>query len=223
VKDALGASVHGRVRWRRFAAVVVPATLLGVGIMAGIANGAVPMSLEVSNQKFKISADRLEGDGFVQYGGLATEKGAKPTDAPFKAHPVANAAMARAELYDMCQSVRVQNLPFSLVIRAGREDKHPAVAESLFIQMDNLEGNAEFKNIVIGQDATTLKRAGDFAGSNGDAVGSFGQQSEHVTIRELRQVAWSTTAGKFTLPGLSLGIKVANIQGGEKDPEECFK
>src|SRR5258706_9495485 len=67
VKDAQGNLVLGRTRWRRFAAVLTPA-VAAVGLMVvGIANGAVPLSFAVSGSTFKVSADSLDGTGFVQY------------------------------------------------------------------------------------------------------------------------------------------------------------
>jgi len=119
VKDAQGPLVQGRTRWRRFAAVSVPAVALAGGIVFGMANGAIAAQFSVSGQPFKISAAKLEGTGFAQYGGVAVEKGGNPQDILGKSHPVATAAIADATLTKLCQSVKVPGAPVSLVIHAG--------------------------------------------------------------------------------------------------------
>jgi hypothetical protein len=212
VKDAPGSLVQGRTRWRRFVVVVVPATFIAASLMVGMANGAVPASFSVSGSTFKVSADRLDGAGFVQYGGLASEKGADPKN-PLdpKHHLVATSGIRDATLTNLCQSVVTPGLPVSFVIHAGREKGAPVHAKDLLIDMAQLNGDAEFTSIHIGQDASTLDAAGD--GVHGTA-GGFGQQATEVHITNLRQVAWSTSAGTFTLNGLDLHVSLSK--------EECF-
>ncbi|MDO3703579.1 DUF6230 family protein [Micromonospora sp. C28SCA-DRY-2] len=196
---------RGRTRWRRFAALMVPATAVAGAIVAGMANGAIAASFAVSGQTFKVSASELRGEGFVQYGGIAEESdGTK--------HPVAVSGIRNAKLYDLCQSVKVPGAPVVLTINAGGGGK-PAVASGLLIDMDSLQGDAEFKNINIGQDAATL--TGGPEGARGDKK-AFGQQSDTVVIKDLKQVARSTHAGTFTLTGLDLRVNVG------ADAKECF-
>jgi Family of unknown function (DUF6230) len=68
------------------------------------------------------------------------------------------------------------------------------------VDADELSGDARFTHIVIGQDASTLDRV---PGVRGPA-GGFGQQAATVTITGLRQHAYATTAGTFTLPDFRL-------------------
>jgi hypothetical protein len=202
VKDTQGNLVLGRTRWRRFAAAAIPAGVVAAGLFAGVAAGIVPVSINISGQSFKVSASRLEGDGFAQYPGVAiVEK-----DKSLK--PVATSAIKSADLYDLCQSVKVPGTPFVLLIHAGGGGT-PAHADNLLIGMDNLQGNATFTNIDIGIDASLAKKGGA-AGT----VGDFAQQADHVTITDLKQEAYSTQAGTFTLKGLDMRI---NTQG-----QECF-
>jgi hypothetical protein len=114
--------------------------------------------------------------------------------------------------------VRLPGLPISLVINAGDDPKNPVHAKNLLIQMDDLKGEAEFTNIQIGQDASTLTAAGDFAGAKSPQKGAFGQQADEVTITKLKQVARSTSAGTFQLSGLHLFVDVAR----NGTPLECF-
>ncbi|MFG3709137.1 DUF6230 family protein [Micromonospora sp. NPDC047670] len=195
----------GRTRWRRFAAMLVPATAVAGTIVFGMANGAIAASFAVSGQTFKVSASELRGDGFVQYGGIAEESDGRK-------HPVAVSGIRNAKLYDLCQSVKVPGAPVVLTINAGGGGE-PATASGLMIDMDSLQGDATFKDINIGQDASTL--TGGPAGARGD-VKAFGQQADTVVIKDLRQVARSTHAGTFNLTGLTMKVNVG------ADAEECF-
>ncbi|MEV4758851.1 DUF6230 family protein [Micromonospora sp. NPDC049559] len=187
---------------------MIPATAVAGAIVFGMSNGAIAASFAVSGQTFKVSASRLEGDGFAQYGGLATEKGGNPKNpADPKNHPVAVSAIASADLYDLCQSVKVPKLPVVLTIKAGGGGK-PATATDLLIDMDSLRGDATFTDIKIGRDASDLDPSAE--------AGSFGQSARHVTILDLKQVARSTSAGTFVLNGLDLKVNVG------ADAKECF-
>jgi len=201
VKELEDSPVQGRVRWRRFAALMVPAAAVAGAVIFGMANGAIAASFAVSGQTFKVSADKLEGDGFVQYGGLVRQKNGTT-------HPVAVSAIDDATLSNLCQSVKVPNLPVVLTIRAGGGN-NPATASNLLIDMEQLQGDATFTNIRIGRDASDLA-------PGAAAEGSFGQNADHVEIDNLRQVAWSTSAGVFTLNGLRLNVNVG------ADAKECF-
>ena len=201
--DAQGNSAQGRTRWRVFAAAVIPAGLAIGAVMAGVAQGAVPVALNVSGQTFKVSADKLDGQGFSQYGGVAVKKDGTPI-------PVAASGIQSADLYNLCQSVTVPGTPITLVIRAGRGGT-PAHADNLLIGMTSLSGDATFTNIDIGQDASTLTKGG--SGAHGD-VNAFGQQADHVTINGLHQIAYSTHAGTFALNGLDLHLSFSG--------EQCF-
>jgi hypothetical protein len=194
--------IVGRTRWRRFAALAIPAGIIVAGLFAGVANGQVPVALNVSGQKFKVSADELTGDGFAQYPGYVQKaNGAKI--------PVAASAIDHATLKNLCQSV-VMDLgvtKISLLIRAGRGSK-TASADNLLIGLDNLQGDATFTNIRIGTDASVLTEGGP----NKGAAGDFGQEAEKVVITDLKQSAYSTQAGTFTLDGLNMGL---NFSGAE--------
>lgn len=196
-----------RTNWRRFALAVTVPTVVAGALVFGMANGAVAAQFAVSGQTFKISADRLDGTGFTQYGGVVVEKNGKQ-------HPVATSGIADAKLTNLCQSVKIPSMPISLVINAGGGGS-PARATDLLIDMEELNGNAVFTNINIGQDASTLDAAGPKAHG---AAGAFGQQADKVVIDDLKQISWSTTAGSFALTGLKLKIDVAS----NGKPKECF-
>ncbi|MEV4544059.1 DUF6230 family protein [Micromonospora echinaurantiaca] len=195
----------GRTRWRRFAALLVPASAVAAGIVFGMANGAIAASFAVSGQTFKVSASELQGEGFVQYGGVAREVDGTE-------HPVAVTGIREARLFDLCQSVKAPGAPVVLTITAGGGGR-PATASDLLLDVESLEGDVRFTNINIGQDASTLE--GGPPGARGPR-GAFGQQADAVNIKNLRQVARSTQAGQFNLTGLRLKVNVGPAA------RECF-
>ncbi|GAA2580105.1 DUF6230 family protein [Winogradskya consettensis] len=211
MKEAQGDPAYGRTNWRRFAVATAVPTAAVAALVFGMANGAFAASFAVSGQTFKISADQLDGTGFAQYGGFVEKTDGTKI-------PVAVSSIDSAKLYNLCQSVKTPGLPISLTIRAGREDGKPAKATNLLIGVNELSGDAEFTDINIGQDASTVGPASENAEEKKARTGMFGQQATHVKIDGLKQTAVSTTAGTFTLTGLNLKINVS----GSGTPPECF-
>jgi hypothetical protein len=186
-------SVSGRVRWRRFAILFVPALAAAATLIGLTAEGVLAANISVSGSAFEISSSQLQGTGFVQFGGVVTDAGGH-------VHPVAISGIQTATLADLCQSVSAG--PFVLRLTAGSGGT-PVSASNLVVDADQQTGStAIFHNITIGQDASTLTEDPGVVGP----VGAFSQQASSVTIDNLQQNTWLTTAGTFTLPGLSLSF-----------------
>lgn len=182
----------GKVRWRRFAIAAVPAVAVAGTLIGLTAEGAIASSISVSGKAFTITASQLSGSGFEQFGGVVS-------DSSGTQHPVMVSAIHNANLTNLCQSVSVFGITMRLTAGNGGT---PANAQNLIVDADSQTGSsATFTNITIGQDAGTLNAAG-VAGP----AGTFGEQADNVTINDLRQDTWLTTAGTFTLPNLSLGF-----------------
>jgi len=207
---------YGRTRWGRFAAVLGLSAGATAGMLMLISHGALAASFTVSGQQFKVSADRLVATGFVQYGTVdaRTEPGAGSQ----RPEPVAVSAMKNATLTNLCQSVVTDLGDFGAVtlkIKAGT-GKDPVTATNMVVDMNALDGNAKFTGMEIGRDAATLDKGpvNDPAETAQRREGMFSQQADKVTITNLKQVAWATTAGEFNLTGLSLRLKWGK--------DECF-
>jgi hypothetical protein len=185
-------AVQGRVKWRRFALVAVPAIVVA-GILIGLtAEGAIASSISVSGQEYLITANKLTGTGFEQFGGDVTSSNGE--------QPVIISAIHSASLSSLCQSVTVG--PVTLHLTAGGGST-PVTADNLIVDASGQTGSeAVFHNISIGLDAGTLSEDPGTVGT----AGGFGQQADTVEIDNLVQHTWLTTAGTFTLPDLSLGF-----------------
>jgi hypothetical protein len=208
----------GRTRWRRFGVVMVLSGAATAGLLALVANGAVAASFTVSGQQFKVSADKLVAEGFVQYGSIDARNDPGSNPPTQKPEPVAVAAMRHATLTNLCQSVVTDLGDFgslTLTINAGG-GRTPVTAENMVVDMTQLNGNASFTDIEIGRDASTLDQGptNDPSEIAQRRQGFFSQQATKVTITDLKQVAWATSAGQFNLNGLSL-----RLHWGK---DECF-
>lgn len=190
--SAITSPPAGRVRWRRLALILVPATAVTAVLVGLTANGAIAASMSVSGQEFLVTATQLNGTGFEQFGG--TVPGQNGTQ------PVVVSAIHSATLSHLCQQVTVGGV--TLKLTAGGNGT-PVAASNLIVDASGQTGSeAVFHNITIGQDAGSLTQD---PGATGQA-GGFGQEASSVTINNLVQHTWLTTAGTFTLPDLSLGF-----------------
>jgi hypothetical protein len=192
------------VRFGPMALVLVPSLLVSVGLMAGIAEGAIPVSLAVSSGGFKISADVFSGTNFQQFGSTVKHKDGS-------AEPVALTAVAHASLTNLCQTVAM-NLPLinkKVVLKiTGGDQGTPVTATDMIIAASAQRGDAEFKNIAIGADASTLVQYPALQGS----AGAFGLEADSITINHLQQDSLSVTAGTFTVPHLNLSVSTGNLE-----------
>lgn len=212
MKDSSGNLVLGRTRWRLFAVVLVPALAAVGGLLFGVSAGAFPSQFTVSGQEFKVSADELRGDDFRQIPGWDTKSDGTNL-------PVARSIIGHAELDNLCQSVDVPVVPtlfpnldkIVLRIEAGRGGD-PATAENLVIGLTELSGETTFNNIQIGNDAGQIA-------DEPELDMQFGQRADSIVIENLRQTAYSTSAGTFRLTGLHLEVLPnSNMEFGG----ECF-
>ncbi|MFJ6519529.1 hypothetical protein ACVW0K_004951 [Streptomyces filamentosus] len=219
--------VRGGTRWKRFAVVMVPSVAATAAIGVGLAQGALAASFSISGQEFKVRADKLVGNGFVQYGSVATGKTLEG-DQPFGA-PVAVSGFDNAKIYGMCQSVVTPKVPFigdvTLQLNAGTDDKRPVEATGLYLDVSDLKADAEFTNIDIGVAAGSAdknQKGEKLPGRPGIQPNTvakengFAQRAETATLSNVRQKAWATTAATFKLPNLSLSLHRGTSA-------ECFK
>ena len=213
--------VRGGTRWKRFAVVMVPSVAATACIGVALAQGALAASFSVSGQSFKVTAKELNGTGFSQYGAVdpgTTLSGEKT------AHAVAVSAFDSAYIQKMCQSVVTPSVPFlgdiTLRLEAGdsADQKKQVYAKNLYIDVEDLKADAEFRNIDIGVAAGDMKNGpgpGMKGGKEQANPYGFGQQAESATLRDVKQTAWATTAGTFKLSGLHMSLHKGKGAGVE--------
>ncbi|WP_329567715.1 DUF6230 family protein [Kitasatospora sp. NBC_01266] len=216
---------YGKTRWKRFALVMVPSIAATAVVGVSIAQSALAASFSVSGQQFKVTADQLHGTNFAQFGSV-------DVGADKSTHVVAISAFDTASIHNLCQSV-VYNLgplgTYTLQLHAGTAavassglatDPNQVQAKDLLIDLNSLQADATFQQINIGQDASTLTgsatqnwKAADGSSKPTGALG-FAQSAPVADLNNVKQTAWATSAGTFSLPGLNL-----NIVSGD---QECY-
>jgi hypothetical protein len=189
--------VRGRTRWLRFAGTFAVGGVLAGGLLVGVGQGAFAASFTVSGTSFQVTASQLRGQGFVQYGSLAGG-----TDAP---HIVAENVFQSADLDNFCQSVFLPNNPIigDLTLRITADGTNGMHAKNMFVDVAQVDGDFTLKSPDIGIDASQVSRGP--IGAQG-RPGDFGMQAESITIDNLKQVAWGTSAETISFKGMSLRI-----------------
>ncbi|MEV7725845.1 DUF6230 family protein [Streptomyces sp. NPDC087917] len=202
----MSSQVRGGTRWKRFALVMVPSIAATAAVGVGLAQGALAASFSVSGQDFKVSADELVGQDLIQYGSVA--EGATLGSKEKSKHPVTISGFSSAKITNMCQSL-VTPIPgignITLQLRTGNKGR-PAVAENIYLDVAELDADAKFEQldigVAVGDGSHTTKPA---PGTVADG-GLFSQRAKTATLTKVRQKAWATTAGTFTLPDLKLRL-----------------
>jgi Family of unknown function (DUF6230) len=195
--SALGG--YGKVRWRRFALMLTPAVAVAAVLMVLTAQSVLAVSFAISGVPFVVTADELHGQGFEQFGVLDHSIVNQLPGHTNQTVLAAN-AIRSAQLTNLCQSVQI--LGVSLRITAGAGGS-PVRATDLVVDADRLSGSvASFTHITIGQDASTLRQVPGVTGPRG----GFSLAAQTISISHLRQHAYATTAGTFTLPGFRLSF-----------------
>ena len=190
---------RGRVRGRRAAIMAVPAVAITAGLAILTAEGALGVQFAISGMPFTVTAESLDGTGFEQFGGLDNMADNSPNAGDTGGQVlVVTSAIKNATLTKLCQSVDLGGT--NLLIKEGQGDKK-VEATDLTTDSTELTGNASFDNIEIGNDASTLTKAGVKG-----PIGVFSQQADTVHIGDLRQTNYATTAAVFKLPGLKLSF-----------------
>ncbi|MES9519655.1 DUF6230 family protein [Streptomyces capoamus] len=192
-----GGERRGRIRARRAAVMAVPATLVAAGLAVLTAQGALGVQFAISGMPFTVTATELNGTGFEQFGGLDNMAEGSPNAGDSGGQVlIVTSAIKHATLTKLCQSVDLGGTNLLITAGSGAEK---VSATDLTTDSTELSGDAAFNNIEIGNDASTLTKAGVKG-----PIGVFSQQADTVRIAHLRQTNYATTAGVFKLPGLKL-------------------
>jgi Family of unknown function (DUF6230) len=197
-ESALSSTPFGRTRWRRFTAVMVGGLAATAGLVLLTGQGVLAASFSISGMPFVVTSPKLHGYGFAQYAELDQMAPGSPNEGDTGGQVLVIVSAVRdAELDGLCQSIELGGVYLKLTAGSAT---NKVKADTLVVDSDVISANAEFKAIDIGQDASTLNRV---PGKTG-AIGVFGQQAEEVTLTNLRQNNYATTAARFYLPNLRM-------------------
>lgn len=162
------------------------------------AQGAIAAQFSISGMPFVVTAQKLDGDGFEQFATLDSMAPNSPNAGDTGGQVVVIVSAVRSgELTSLCQSIDLGGVYLKLTAGTG---SRPVVVSNLVVDSDLIAGDADFTTINIGQDASTLDQVPGVTGN----LGVLGLQAGHVTITNLRQNNYATTAAQFTLPDLRM-------------------
>ncbi|MEV4560335.1 DUF6230 family protein [Kitasatospora sp. NPDC049285] len=190
---------RGRVRLRRAALMAIPACVAAGALVTLTAQNVLATQFSISGMAFEVTADRLDGKGFEQFGTLDNmiENSPNAGDTGGQLFLV-RTVVKTADLTNLCQSVNLGGI--NLLITAGDRGT-PVHAENLTTDSDLMSGDAEFHGLEVGRDASTFDK-GEVPGP----PGMFGQQGDTVAVDHFRQQNYATTAGTFRLPNMHLSF-----------------
>jgi hypothetical protein len=192
---------EGRVSWRRLLAGLAVTGSAAATLIVLTAQGVLAASFSVSGMPFTVTADKLQGTGFEQFATLDEMVPGSPNEGDTGGQLVLIvSAVKQAELTNLCQSINLGGT--NLKITAG-DNGTPVAATNLVVDSDLVSGDATFNKIEVGRDASTLNRVPGVKGN----IGVFGQQAETVTITNLRQNNFATTAATFKLAHLHMSFE----------------
>jgi len=201
MKDTSGAQVLGRTSLKRLGLVMVPTVIAAGALTVLMANGAIAVSFAISGQTAQMKIGQLSGTGFAQYGSVDSGASGSPTAVAVSAFK--NATISKG----LCQSVTTDLSKVTAGILGDYTltlSATGATASNLIIDMQSLDASsADFTNINIGQDASTINNSA--TGAKG-LEGTFGQAADGAVLTSIKQVSNATTAGSFDLQGMSLSI-----------------
>jgi Family of unknown function (DUF6230) len=197
VSDSSTVAGYGRVRWRRFGLILIPAAAVAIILVVLTAQSVLAVSFAISGVPFTVTASQLNGQGFEDFG--VVDHSISRNLPSGTTHMVLSASAIRsATISHLCLSVALLG---AATLRITAADGGSQVSGTdLVIDANRLSGNASFTKMTIGQDASTLTEVPGVKGG----VGDFSLASRTIAISNLRTHAYATTAGTFTLPGLSL-------------------
>lgn len=201
------APANSGVRWKRFGGMLALTTIATGALVTLTAQGVLAANFSISGMPFTVTATHLHGVGFEQFATLDSMIDNSPNAGNTGGQMVLIvSAIDSADLTSLCQSVDLGGM--SLKITAG-DAGSPVHGDSLVVDSDDIQGNADFQNINVGQDASTFNKVKDRTKGSGYITGNegvFGQQADIVDIYNLRQNNYATTAARFTLPHLHMSF-----------------
>ncbi|WP_248962045.1 DUF6230 family protein [Sphaerisporangium perillae] len=191
---------QGRVRWKRFALLFVPATVVATLLVGAAVQGAIGASFVVAGTPIKISASLIKALGVVEFGSTVEMKNGKVI-------PVYVVGARRVETFDLCQSVKFPTPlgPVTLKTTAGDQGE-PVTSEHQVTKALMIAGDTTYTDLEVGRDASTLDTVPGITGP----PGTFGQQSTTVVTRNSRQILLALSAAKITLPDSRLRVLVGD-------------
>lgn len=150
----------------------------------GISQGALAASVAASGNAFKVSGDRLEGDGFTVMPSMSAEPGGRQ-------HTVLVVTARHAQLKNLCVSILMPTPIGKMTVLVKAGTSQPVSANGLSVDAGEAFGDLQLTNV----NAQTLSKPG------------FTGDVSHVVAINPRFTGWRGAAGSFQLSDVSVRLK----------------
>ncbi|GGN20168.1 cholesterol esterase [Streptomyces fuscichromogenes] len=177
------------------------------GLFIAVAQGALAASFTISNQEMKISTERAEGAGLIEY--TATDRRYDG-----KRIPVLVSGLRFSKSKGICQSTVFRNIPLLGTYTVKVTTKESTARDSY----------SDVIRTVAGATTATGHRSGVATGADtkgpgikaGDKVdpASAARDSDSIVVTDSKQIVLATTTGSSESSGVSVRI--------HKGLNECF-
>jgi hypothetical protein len=198
---------HGRIRWKLAGTIIVPSFAISAGLLIAVAHGVLAVSFLVSNQEFKVSADRVEAAGIIQYGTVDRRYDGKLV-------PVTVQGVKKSTSYGLCQSTVARNVPilgtFTVKVTTDKVVARDSYADIIQSNTATVISKNANNGIAVG---VSEKGPGVQQGDKVD-LGSFAQEADSVVVINSRQIVLASSATYTNVSGSSLRFY--------KGVRECF-
>ncbi|MGN9796439.1 DUF6230 family protein [Streptomyces sp. OZ13] len=185
---------------------MIPSLAASAALLVSVAEGALAASFLISDQKFKVTAERIEITGAIQYGALD-----KRYDGTVV--PVTVSGADRSTSYGVCQST-VQHIPLIGKVTARVTAKRVTALDSYSDVIESSQGTVTDKNRRTGIAAGAAKKGpGINPGDNVDPA-SAAAEADSSVITDSRSILVATSARVTQTSGVSTRIY--------KGVNECF-
>ncbi|RCG27828.1 hypothetical protein DQ384_25180 [Sphaerisporangium album] len=188
---------QGRVRWRRFAAIFITATVAASLLVAAAVQGAVGVSFVVSGRKIKIRIDKLRAFDVVEFDTTLEAKDGRKI-------PVHVASNRRTEAFGFCQSYLFDTPlgPATFKLTGGTNGE-PQVSEGTVLYALRITNDKTIStNVKLGLDASTLESVPGVSGP----PGFVGQHTDVIVAFNSQQTLVATTSNKLITPDSVLRV-----------------
>jgi hypothetical protein len=198
--DGLGEhdGTQGRTRKLRFAMAATTSLFTAGVLMVLTATTAFPVSFNLSGLPFKVSADRLDSEGFLQIPRLESTPGGQL--------PVGLTTSVSAQLWGLCESVVLPTPAGPATLRITAGDHAPVTIKNLSLNLTDLMGETTFQGLQLGQ-----RPPGD---DTPGTLGGFGQSATAVSIDKLRLTTSTLAVGTISMTDMHFSVGYGD--------RECF-
>ncbi|MFE2472635.1 DUF6230 family protein [Streptomyces mirabilis] len=178
-----------------------------VGLFVALAQGALAASFLISGQEFKVSAERIEGTGVIQYGAFDRQYDGKNI-------PVVVTGYKKLTTIGLCQSVVARDIPLvgTVTVKTTARRSTARDAYSDVVQTD--DATVTIKNSRNGIAAGASRKEPGINDGDNTSPASVAQDADSIVVTNSRAIVVATSATIITNEGSSLRIY--------KGIKECF-